>query len=154
MILKLRKAEIKDSYQYFEWRNDPLVRKNSYNSKLIDLDSHNKWFSSKIMDSNIFFFIFENELNHKIGQVRIDLIDDKNAIINVSVSKDYRGKGYASELILRSSNHFLENNKNVCINAYIKKNNSSSKKVFENAGFVFIDEVLYKQSESFQYKKY
>jgi len=55
MILKLRKAEIKDSYQYFEWRNDPLVRKNSYNSKLIDLDSHNKWFSSKIMDSNIFF---------------------------------------------------------------------------------------------------
>ena len=33
------------------------------------------------------------------------------------------------------------------------KKNYSSKKVFENAGFVFIDEVLFKQSESFQYKK-
>ena len=58
MILKFRKAEIKDSNLYFEWRNDPLVRKHSYNSKIIDLDSHNKWFSSKIIDPHVFMFVF------------------------------------------------------------------------------------------------
>ena len=148
-----READINDIDLYFNWINDPLVRESSYQSNLIDFESHNEWFKSKIIDSNTFMAVFENELSEKIGQVRIDKVDDVNAIISMSVAKEHRGKGYATKLISTYSDYFLEKYKNVCINAYIKKSNMKSKHIFEEAGFKFVKELVYKKNKSFHYKK-
>jgi spore coat polysaccharide biosynthesis protein SpsF len=148
-----REANINDIDLYFNWINDSLVRKSSYQSNLIDFESHTEWFKSKIIDSNSFMAVFENGLNQKIGQVRIDMIDNTNAIISMSVAKEHREKGYAAKLISTYSDYFLEKFKNVCINAYIKQSNMKSKHVFEKAGFKFSKILVYKKNKSFHYKK-
>ena len=153
MILKFRKANINDIDLYFKWINDSMVREYSYQSNLIGVESHNEWFKSKIIDSNSFMSVFENELNEIVGQVRIDKIDGLNALISVSVAKEHRGNGYAAKLISIYSDYFLEKFKNFCINAYIKQSNVKSKNVFESAGFEFSRIIVYKKNKSFHYKK-
>ena len=153
MHLKFRKANINDIDLYFKWINDSLVREYSFQSNLVDVKSHNEWFKSKINDSNSFMSVFENELNEKVGQVRIDKVDDVNALISVSVAKEHRGKGYASKLILIYSDYFLKKYKFFCISAYIKQSNLRSKHVFESAGFEFSKTTVYKKNKSFLYKK-
>lgn len=153
MMLKFKKAIIKDMDLYFKWANDSLVREHSYQSDLIDFDSHKKWFKSKINNPNCFMFIFENESDEKIGQVRIDKLDETNSLISISVAKEHRGKSYAAKLILISSDYFLNKYKNICINAYIKMSNLKSKYIFEKAGFKFSKKIIYQKFESFHYKK-
>lgn len=153
MHLKFRKANINDMDLYFKWINDSLVRQYSFQSNLVDIKSHNEWFKSKINDESSYMSVFENELNEKVGQVRIDKVDEENALISVSVAKEHRGKGYASKIILIFSDYFLKTYKKFCINAYIKKSNLKSKNVFESAGFKFSKTIVYKKNKSFLYKK-
>ena len=94
-MISFRKASIADKMLYFEWANDPNVREQSYNSNPIDLESHGKWFESKIEDNSSLMLVFQNEENSNIGQVRIQKENRKEALIGISVSNEHRGKGYA-----------------------------------------------------------
>ena len=43
-----RKATLKDMRLYYNWANEPKVRKNSLNNKYISWNFHKKWFKKKI----------------------------------------------------------------------------------------------------------
>lgn len=131
--LSFRNADQEDLMIYYNWTNDAEVRKYSYNSNPVNLESHTAWFQRKIQDPNVLMLIFANSRNELIGQARIESINEES-IIGVSVDVNHRGKGYASRIIELTSAKFYEMKKK-SISAYIKVENIASIKAFEEAGY-------------------
>lgn len=152
-MLSLRKPTMEDMEIYFSWANDPVVREQSYNSSVIDLESHKQWFESALNNQACFMLVFQNEMGEDIGQVRIQKQKDKEALIGISIDSKHRGKGYAKEVLILATDLFLKSNTGFLINAYIKEANLSSKLAFENAGFHFIDTIEYENCKSYHFIK-
>lgn len=152
-LLSLRKPTLKDLNKYFVWANDSEVREHSYESAIIDLESHEKWFESALNNEAYFMCIFQNESGEDIGQVRIQKQNINEAIIGISIDSNHRSKGYAKEALLLATEIFLKSNPGFLINAYIKETNLSSKIAFEKAGFHFIDTMTHKNFKSYHFVK-
>ncbi len=152
-MLTFRKATIEDCELYHSWANDSLVRSQSYNTGFIELDAHTKWFNERINNPDFYFFIFQNELQQNIGQVRITKDKDKTAIIGVSIDNMHRGKAYAAKILNMSSDSFLTENPAYTIYAYIKNSNDASIHSFKKANFVFEKEVKCQDQPSVLYIK-
>jgi RimJ/RimL family protein N-acetyltransferase len=152
-MINLRKPTSKDMELYFSWANDPGVRNQSYNSGIINLETHKKWFESAINNEAYFMCICQNSAGEDIGQVRIQKNKNNEALIGISIDSNYRGKGYAKDLLILATDIFLMSNPSVLINAYIKESNLSSKIAFENAGFHFVDTVEYENFKSYHFIK-
>lgn len=152
-MLSLRKPTIEDMEMYFSWSNDPVVREQSYNSGILDLESHKQWFESALNNESYFMCICQNSVGEDIGQVRIQKQQDNQALIGISIDFKHRGKGLAKEILILATDSFLNSNKDYLINAYIKEANIDSKFAFEKAGFKFIDTIIYKNFNSYHYIK-
>lgn len=152
-MLNFREAIIDDLQLYFDWANDEAVRDNSYSPAKIDLESHSRWFSAKLEDKSCLLLIFQNEDCKNVGQIRIQKQDHKESIIGVSVDLEFRGKGYAKEMLQLASDYFLVLNPDFVINAFIKIDNLNSKYAVEKAGFEFTEFVDYEGISSFHYIK-
>ena len=130
-IFSLQKAKQEDAKLLFKWANEPEVRKNALNTDLIEWENHFNWFTNKLSNSKSKIFIFENE-NTKIGQIRIDKVDKDRWVIDYSIDKDHRGKGYGflmTNALLRSYNNFK-------FLAIVRSENIPSQKVFEKLNFI------------------
>lgn len=152
-MLSFRKASIWDLKLYFDWANDSEVREQSYNSNIIDFENHKKWFESKLNDYSCLMLIFQNEENQNIGQIRIQKENANTALIGMSIASEHRKKGYAKEMLKIASDYFLDANKKMLINAFIKERNLRSKYAFEKAGFEFRSIMIYENCSSFHYIK-
>lgn len=152
-MLTFRKAILDDVKLYFEWANDSIVREQSYNSSEIDFENHKKWFKAKLEDDSCMLLLFQNEEKLKVGQIRIQKENEKEALIGISIAFEHRGKRLAKEMLLLASDYFLKINNGYLINAYIKEQNLSSKYAFEKAGFDFRSKVVYENCISFHFTK-
>lgn len=152
-MLSLRKPTKEDMEIYFSWANDPVVREQSYNSSVIDLESHKQWFESVINNESYFMCICQNAEGENVGQVRIQKNENKESLIGISIDSNHRGKGYAKEILTLATNLFLKSNHGFLINAYIKEENLSSKFAFENAGFYFKEMIEYENFKSYHFIK-
>jgi len=103
----LRKAHEKDSLLVFNLSNDRIVRINSINQSPIKINEHSQWFIEKLIDEKCIFYLAFNKADSFIGQVRFD-ITQSNALINISIDKDFRGKHFAASLIFTSSFRLLK----------------------------------------------
>ena len=88
-FIHIREVNRKDVQLLFDWSNDKLVRTQSYNSDAIEFKKHTKWFNQNYNSSNSLFLILEIN-NIPFGIVRFT-INGKNAVIGISISKNYRG---------------------------------------------------------------
>jgi RimJ/RimL family protein N-acetyltransferase len=147
-----RNARHSDANTYFQWVNDPEVRNNSFNSNLIDWESHIKWFEEKLKDENYVFYIFQNDKLDNIGQIRIQRIDDVNALISISICKRFRGFGYGQKMLVEACKNFFCIKTQTIINAYIKSENISSKIIFEKAGFKLLNNLIHENFKTDHYK--
>jgi RimJ/RimL family protein N-acetyltransferase len=152
-MLSLRKPTLKDMEMYFSWANDPKVREQSFNSSIIDLESHKQWFESALNNESYFMCIGQNSVGEDIGQVRFQKQEDNEALIGISIDSNHRGKGYAKEILILATEFFLKSNYGFVINAYIKEGNLNSIFAFENAGFQFVDTVEYENFKSYHFIK-
>lgn len=152
-LLRIRRANLADTKLYFDWANDLTVRGQSYNSSIINFENHKKWFEAKLEDDSCMLLVFQNQENQNIGQIRIQKENHDQALIGISIAAEYRGKGYAKEMLLLASDYFSESNKGYLINAYIKEENRSSKLAFEKAGFELQNIINYENYSSFHFKK-
>lgn len=132
--LHFRLANKADAELYFNWRNDPLVKNNSYNPTEIDYEQHVKWFLSKLESNTCNFYLFLNSENKPVGQVRIDTAENED-IIGISIDKDFRGKSIGREMLEQSTGDYLQSNPSSSIVAYIKQENKPSYSIFKKAGF-------------------
>ena len=126
----LKKVKQEDLRLLFKWVNDTKVRKNALNSNQIEWEKHVNWFTKKLSDSKSKIFIFENE-NTKIGQIRIDKVAKDRWVIDYSIDKDQRGKGYGFLM----TNALLKRYNNFKFLAIVKSENIPSQKVFEKLKF-------------------
>lgn len=133
--LRIRRVKKEDSLVLFEWRNDPVVRRNSFDSKKIDWDSHEKWFNNQLTNSQSKIFIFETKQGHPVGQVRLDYLDNK-WLINYSIDQFYRGLGLGKKIIYQSINTIEKG----LFTAKVKNNNQASIKTFKSLGFTNISQ--------------
>ena len=108
--MKIRLAKNSDVKLIFEWINDPLVRKVSFNSSLIPYDNHEKWFYSKIKEPTTTYHIAEIN-NEALGQIRYDL-QESEYIISILIAPNFRGMGFSSKMLKTSLEEFFKLYKN------------------------------------------
>lgn len=142
---------MEDAQLYFDWANDPAVRNNSYSTEQINYESHVHWFKARLSDDTCYLYLFMNDADEPVGQVRIQRDNELEALIGVSADVNHRGKGYAHQMIAMASSHFLEKNPRCTINAYIKTENAASARAFEKAGYSLKEIAPYEDSPSFHY---
>ena len=145
--ITLRKVDINDAKLLWKWRNEEIVRDSAFNPEHIPYDSHVKWLSNKLNSPKSFIYIALNENGGAIGQIRFDELYTNSAEVDISVSKEYIGSGYGSELIKMGCIKLFDVTEINKILARIKKNNVASIKAFSNAGFNKIKDTFYKDYE-------
>ena len=129
--LTYRKATLADSKLYWQWANDPEVRRSAFNSEPISWEKHQEWFAARLSVPNSIMLIFESQYG-PVGQIRLDG-GAAQRTISYSVARQYREKGIGkkiiSEVIVASppfARRFL---------AEVKKENLASANIFEKLGF-------------------
>ncbi len=146
----LRPAYDEDMMFVYKLSNDPIIRSNSYDSKIIKFEDHRNWFQNQIeSNSNLLLIV---EFNNKpIGQVRFNIKQDYS-VIGISLIDEYRGKGLATKILNQASTIYFKET-DFPIYAYIKKTNLPSVSSFIKAGFKLYKEELVSGTESYIYKK-
>jgi RimJ/RimL family protein N-acetyltransferase len=140
-MITIRKAKKSDLMFYLELRNEPSIRKASFNDKPIDLAEHTSWFLRKLKDQNSYLFAVQID-GQLAGQVRIDIHNNK-AEINIGILPKYRGRGYGSIAIRKSCKRVLTKVSTLdTIFAHIKPDNIASIKSFARARFVEGGDVM------------
>lgn len=143
MKLNLRKCTESDNDLIYEMANDPVVRKNSFNKNFIKYEDHCVWYENTLRNHNVMMYVVENN-NLVIGQLRISKQMDK-AIISYSILKEYRGKGYANNILTMAKEVALINDIKI-LEGFVKKDNVASRKAFIYNGF-----KEYEEKESYKY---
>lgn len=131
--IELRRVHEEDTDFLWHLANDPEVRAASFSTATIPWEDHLKWLKTRLNDPSCAFFIAFNEENIPIGQVRYD-ITSKEAIISISVKKEYRGNNYGIVLI-KTSVQKIFNCGILKIHAYVKPDNRKSISTFLRANF-------------------
>ena len=137
-MLSVRVADLSDSKEIFEWRNDETTRQMSHIDNIVDWDEHRNWFSSTLKSQSQSLLICHiEETKQKIAAVRFDL--NKNiAVISINLAPSIRSKGWAMPCLKEAINHFTFNFSSISIiEAEIKSLNLASIKAFESVGFTF-----------------
>ena len=102
--------------------------------------NHSEWYKTHISSFDYSIYIFEDEENNFVAMTSYEVLKD-TAKINIYLNKDFRNKGYSQEILSKSIEKFLQDNKEIkYIKAYILEENIASKKIFENLGFVYNNE--------------
>ena len=134
-MVTVRKAVEADTVRYFDWANDPSVRKNAFESSPIPWEVHYNWFQQKLKAENSYLYVGEDN-SAAIGQVRFD-ISSGIAEISYSIDVAYRGKGFGALLMKLSIQALLQEKIDIkCFLAKVKKENLPSKRIFLNLGFI------------------
>ena len=99
--------------------------------------NHSEWYKTHISSFDYSIYIFEDEENNFVAMTSYEVLKD-TAKINIYLNKDFRNKGYSQEILSKSIEKFLQDNKEIkYIKAYILEENIASKKLFENLGFIY-----------------
>jgi len=141
----LRPATLNDLSDLFDLANDPLIRKNSFSSKPISLETHTSWLSTVLNDDTITLYVLRSATHHLMAQLRFNRTEEK-AIISISIDKNFRGKGLSQQMISLACERYLQTSPDTIIEAQIKEENIPSQKSFENSGF-----KLFKRKENILY---
>lgn len=134
-------TENRDIQLVYDLSNDPDVRKNSFSHGRISWEEHRRWYSKTIHDPDILFFlIFDNK--DFVGQIRFDRRKNiVSPIINISITKKYRGKGFASDCLKLAVNELKINwTGTIRIIAYVLYENNTSNIFFAKNGFKLISQ--------------
>ncbi len=141
-MISVRPVTLLDASILFRWRNDPDTIAASRNARPISPAEHKFWMNIVINNPEHRQLMFE-ENGVPIGTVRFD-DRDKGAEVGITVSPDYRGKGYGFR-ILRMATKDAE----IPLIAEIRRSNTASKRIFERCQFVELggdgDFVLFKK---------
>lgn len=131
----LRKADRNDLPFLFTLRNEPRVRQASFTSEPIALTVHTRWLREKLASHTCLLLVAEH-VSEPVGQIRFDVVTEKEAEVNVALSPIMRGKGYGRQIIRHGTMLFLQSFPRIrSVRAYIKPDNEASVHSFTHAGY-------------------
>lgn len=133
-VLRMRLAEAEDARNVFNWRNHPLVRKNSVNAQEISWNQHSQWFEQQLKNSNCPILIGEIDTK-PVGVVRFD-ISTNEAKVSIYLVPDSEFKGWGGCLLDQAEvwlhHHYPEV---TTLHAQVLPNNEPSKKLFTKLNY-------------------
>jgi RimJ/RimL family protein N-acetyltransferase len=132
--LHLRRAIPSDIDLLFYWANSSDSLRNKFKSPApIERSVHQKWFSSRLRDSDTRIWIVEKNYE-PLGQVRVQLEDGKLSV-DIFISSSVRGKGYGTRalILLTKECHLVW--PGVPLLAIVKNGNCPSLNLFRRMGF-------------------
>ena len=134
----VRHADILDSKDVFEWRNDPISVEMSHRPNVVNWREHLRWFKDSLKNSNRVILICEDMISdEKVGVVRFDVVGNESTV-SINIAPKMRGKRFSVICLIKSINFFHNNAPKIKKNnATIKSSNIRSQKAFIKAGFVF-----------------
>lgn len=144
MICELRIVTELDCDLIFEWANDDVVRKNSFNSSSISYNDHILWLKKKLADDACRMYILIVE-GVAAGQIRID-IRNNTGIISYMLDKNFRGKGLGHVMLQLLEEKLIDSNELIWLKGRVKGENVASCRCFEKCG--------YSKSQENQYIEY
>ena len=135
----IRDANLDDSDDIYNWRNDKLSREMFFDSSVISKETHDSWFKKTLNSNNNKIYIGEKD-NAKIGVCRFEKNKNEQiAEVSININPNFRGKGLSSDLLNDSINFYLKKNY-IDLNARVKNKNEISQKIFKKVGF-YVDEI-------------
>ena len=140
----LRHATQDDMMLYFNWANNPVVRRNAFHTEPIRMEEHRTWFANALANENILMYVLMAG-NEPVGQVRIAL--GTVATISYSVAAKYRGRGYGIRMLALMEEKVP---KPMMLVGQVKKDNTPSRRVFLSLGY---GEVLCEGKDYLEYRK-
>ncbi|NER34635.1 MAG: UDP-2,4-diacetamido-2,4,6-trideoxy-beta-L-altropyranose hydrolase [Oscillatoria sp. SIO1A7] len=149
--IQLRSVREEDCELLWHWANDPEVRDSAFYSEYINWETHVKWFESKLTSKTCFIFIVEDINNNPIGQVRFELIGNKEAEIDISIEKKNRGKGLASAIISKGILYLSKEVSIELVHSFIKVENKASIRGFEKSNFDFFEAIMVNSNLAYHY---
>lgn len=133
--LLIRAASAEDVKDIFNWRNDPLTRIMSHESKKICWESHKEWFTKSLNSKNCLLLISEDLNHNKISIIRFD-ISGNDAIVSINLNPAQRGKNLSKLCLTESIKVFKKKYLSIKkLIAEVNEKNFVSKKVFLEVGF-------------------
>ena len=130
--LKIRNAREDDIITYYNWANDPEVRKNAIQTQLILWKEHQSWFKQKLKNPNSYLYILEAG-GLSVGQIRFDMAKGE-ATISYSLDVLARGRRWGKKLVALGLSKMKENEP-ITLLAKVKASNQASYLVFLGLGF-------------------
>jgi len=128
--LFLRRAESNDCLLYWHWVNDVEVRSSAFDSNIIELENHKKWFDKKIKDNESMLFLLDSKIG-AIGQIRFEKKSNYFQV-DYSISRQFRGYSLGSIIVKKG----IETIKpGATILAEVKETNKRSAAIFSKSGF-------------------
>lgn len=153
MVIKLEKVIISpiakaDLMAVYKLSNQKSVRAMSFNQEKIKLAGHRVWFAKKMLDKNVVMLKASVD-DILAGQMRLD-IEKKKAVIGVSTSEKYRGRGIATKLI-NNAVSVAKKRRVVQIDAFIKSENVGSEALFKKLGWAYQGREIVSGNKALKY---
>ena len=116
------------------WANEPLVQANAFNSETITPEAHQKWFYSRMRDTELCNLYRRNARSFADWANRFQRVEGE-WVIHYSLALFARGLGLAKNLLGLAINRFRIDHDGAQVFGRVKQGNLSSQKVFEEVGF-------------------
>jgi RimJ/RimL family protein N-acetyltransferase len=129
MTLTLRPATEADAQLLYDWRNDPLTRRNSVDTVEVGWHDHVHWLSASLLRSDRQLLIAELG-QEPVGTVRVDHANDR-CILSWTVAPRQRGHGVGKAIVQRA----VVEARVAILFASIKEDNLASIAIAKACGF-------------------
>jgi RimJ/RimL family protein N-acetyltransferase len=137
--MNIKDADISDSLDVFEWRNDSISCQMFKSNNKLTLEEHIKWFESSLTNPlrKIYIGLLTDE---KVGICRFDIeIKVTSAEVSINLNPSMRRKNLSYDLLSKSIETFKKANQ-IELTATIKKDNIASLIIFHKCGFSIVYE--------------
>lgn len=132
--ISIRQIRSSDCRIVWRWRNDPVARNMSLNSKIIPFHFHAKWYGS-MLRSNTHLGVFGLYQNKSFG-VLFCKVKGKIGNISVNLNPEFRGQNLSLNFLNLGLQFLTQKSMSLqSFDAQILKHNYRSIAIFRKAGF-------------------
>jgi RimJ/RimL family protein N-acetyltransferase len=130
MILTLRPATLADAPLLFDWRNDPVTRRNSIDNRPVAWLEHLQWLSASLEQRERRLLVAEID-RQPVGTVRLDYTGE-HCKLSWTVAPAHRGRGVGKAIVAKA---VAEAGVPVLL-ASVRDGNTASARIAEVCGFI------------------
>ena len=141
MSFNVVSANLSHSRDIWQWRNDPITRSVSKNTREVSWEDHDSWFRKSLTNSYRYLYIGVSttpEDEEPIGIVRFDISSSspEYSKVSINISPRARGKRFGYLLLKEGTENFAnEIKRSIRIFAEVKVNNLASIRLFTSSGY-------------------
>lgn len=135
----VRRATATDAARYFDWANDPAVRRHAVHPEPIGWATHAAWFGRRLQAADAYLYIMSTAAGEPVGQVRIEFeAPGRPGLLDYSVAAAYRGQGLGRVLLARALQRLRHERPMAggAVVGQVQAGNRASARVFERLRFM------------------